>query len=1236
MSPKNSKYYPSTHREYREKSKNNKEITDTKREIENKTLKDKVKDDRKPEIVASCQTNNITQLPIINIKFGDQVIPALLDTGANLSLIQPDTLESIKNFTKVQYISRSVKIYTLNNATIPYLSAVNLKFRLGNKWLTNQFFVTQQNWTSKYQIILGYDFIQKNKILIDTNKNQLIIDNAHFNFMDSENNINDHINEEMHNNNNTNQNTEISDSVRVALNTIIHPKTAEIVKLIIPENMRRKQQVLFSPYKNKLKNLDMTESIHEINDKQYIFTMIENNSNSNIVLRKGEKIGKIHEIEDNQFQEPVEQQNFQINHMTLKEIRKLRKEELSPDDFDLKHLEADQKTKMIKMLMQNSAVFSKSYSTLGETDAVVPTLNLLHNFPIQTKPYTIPRIAKKYAQEEIAKLLEAGIIEPTTSNYSFPVIFVKKKSPPDADPSKLKFRMAVDYRLLNCITESYQICLPRISEILHNIAGKEYYCVLDLKSAFFQIKLDPRDKEKLAFCTELGNFQPTRLPFGARNSSSYFHTLISKCLGDMQGPNLQYFLDDIIVAANSIDELLKILQSVFDKLKQFNLTLDPSKMQFCKQEITYLGFCVNSKGFAPSEGNIQKVATFPRPRNVKEVQKFVGMLNYFRHLIFNYAEIIKPIVNLTKKNIPFIWNEQCQNALEKVQEIILEKPTIKNIENDKPLYLVTDASRTAICGILMQKENNKFFPVQFYSKILTPAEARYPSIRRELYAIFRSVKQFHEHLYGKKFIILTDAKPLTFHINLDKQPDIVARWLLYLQEFQYTMEHIPGFKNPADYLSRVLDEGVVNSINVFKINDNLSSQNIITKQQEDPYIKTILKKLQDKHKDTIEKYFIDSHTNVLMIKLKPNNPKTKNRSIQNKILIPKSLIKDILQTVHMPHFGIKKTYEFVKAKYYWKGMYSDTENFVKNCSNCLENKSKPQNTRPRLIPKKDLAPGELIAIDLIGKLPRSTDNKFYVLTIIDHYSRYLEAIPLNNCTSQSIIHSLNEYFGRFGIAKILLSDNGTYFCSAEFNQFLKSLNIDHRKSSIYYPQANGLIEKVHKIMKESIASISNKIFEWPKKVLMFKLYYNNAKHTVTQFSPAELFFGRALNTPIDGNNPLKLAEDFQQYSKKIKDQIESNKEQVKINEDEYFSCREKYLKGRKIPELNLGDKVFIQNFNENRVLQPKYKGPYEVIKKLRNDNYIIQLEDKTTKVHVSKLFRQKPLRIDTEEENVRL
>lgn len=182
------------------------------------------------------------------------------------------------------------------------------------------------------------------------------------------------------------------------------------------------------------------------------------------------------------------------------------------------------------------------------------------------------------------------------------------------------------------------------------------------------------------------------------------------------------------------------------------------------------------------------------------------MLNYFRNLIYNYSEITQPIVNLTKKNVPFVWSKGCQESFDMLQDLIINKPTIKNVDEEKPLYLVCDASKISICGILMQKHEENFVPIEFFSRQLNPAETRYPSIRRELLAIYASCRHFHEKIYGKKFTILTDAKPLTFHLQLDKQPEIVARWMLFLQQFDYTMEHIPGLKNPADFLSRMVSE----------------------------------------------------------------------------------------------------------------------------------------------------------------------------------------------------------------------------------------------------------------------------------------------------------------------------------------------------------------------------------------------------------------------------------------------
>ena len=169
-------------------------------------------------------------------------------------------------------------------------------------------------------------------------------------------------------------------------------------------------------------------------------------------------------------------------------------------------------------------------------------------------------------------------------------------------------------------------------------------------------------------------------------------------------------------------------------------------------------------------------------------------------------------------------------------------------------------------------------------------------------------------------------------------------------------------------------------------------------------------------------------------------------------------------------------------------MFQDVQKFCNSCHECLQNKAKPMSVKPKLIPKSELAPGEMIAIDIVGKLPRSHDAKFFILTIVDHYSRFLEAIPLPNVTSHTIIKNLNDYFSRYGIPKILLSDNGTNFCSQEFEDFLKSLNIQHHKTSIYFRRSNGLLERIHRSLKECISSLSNKVIECSDRLKFLVLY----------------------------------------------------------------------------------------------------------------------------------------------------
>jgi hypothetical protein len=431
----------------------------------------------------------------------------------------------------------------------------------------------------------------------------------------------------------------------------------------------------------------------------------------------------------------------------------------------------------------------------------------------------------------------------------------------------------------------------------------------------------------------------------------------------------------------------------------------------------------------------------------------------------------------------------------------------------------------------------------------------------------------------------------------------------------------------------VTDNLNVNNLNVFAIENHLTIENIREKQLQDENVKSIIEKLNEGHVNIKENYFIDSHTNIVMKRIKPRNLNIKDKSIQNKILIPKSLIKHCLEVAHTPHFGSYKTYEFLRQKYYWINMYKDVANFCKNCIRCMKAKPKAKITTTNLISKKDLSVGELLAIDAVGPLPRSIDNKMYIITIIDHYSKYLEAIPVPNIKSQTVIKVLDDYFSKFGISKIVLSDNGSNFTSQELEKYFKDMNIEHRKSSVYYPQSNGLIERVHRTLKESITALTEKVFNWTKNLLIFKLYYNNSKHLATLYTPAEVFFGRSLRLPLNVFDDPKFAEDLDVYVNKVKELQEEIKKNIEENENKYINIHQKYIKGRSKPNLRLGDHVFLKIEQNKGVFQDKYSGPWEIEKIFRNDNYLIKNLDNNDeakrKIHVSKIFLQK----DWEENN---
>ncbi|GFY22554.1 transposon Tf2-9 polyprotein [Trichonephila clavipes] len=453
--------------------------------------------------------------------------------------------------------------------------------------------------------------------------------------------------------------------------------------------------------------------------------------------------------------------------------------------------------------------------------------------------------------------------------------------------------------------------------------------------------------------------------------------MMDKVLSTCKYPGIHCYQDDIIIAANTIQELNAKLHDVLNALQENNLTLAPDKCILATQEIQYLGFTISSQGITPGISNTDKICKFSTPKNQKQLKRFLGMCGYYRHLIPDYATKIH-ILNILCNSRTFTWTDVHQKQFEELQGIFFTKPFLVQTDWTKQFFLNTDGSHIAIAGILMQKQDDgELHPISYYSRTLTVTESRYPANKLELLAIHNSVKYFREFLYGRKFTILSDHMNFKYHTDLQNPANIIARWLMDLSEYEFEFQHVKGKNNLlADYISRekhghadippdkilpaIINSQTINAL----ITQELSDEIILTAQDADDNIQKIKSSLQEEKHKYREKYFID-HNSGLLMHISFHQNYLKEDICHKTIVIPHSLRKTALQQAHLPHMGIDKTYFILKERYFREGMYSDTLNYVTSCTSCCRHKRKPCQKQAYGKTPIPTRPNEFISIDFV-------------------------------------------------------------------------------------------------------------------------------------------------------------------------------------------------------------------------------------------------------------------------------
>ncbi|KAL8591322.1 hypothetical protein ACOMHN_041663 [Nucella lapillus] len=490
--------------------------------------------------------------------------------------------------------------------------------------------------------------------------------------------------------------------------------------------------------------------------------------------------------------EETEESDLKTDHIPVIPLREMKTYQ---DVQYSEEISTTQRSTLSQMVKDHKTAFT---DLPGSTYLAECEIKLITNEPTRVHQYPLPHSQTKTVKEEVNQMLKMGVIESATSPYNAPIVLVKKKDGTT--------RFCIDDRKLNLMTEFDAEPLPDMDGIFAKLGKAQYFSKIDLTKGFWQIPMKEKDRLKTAFSTPDGQFQWKKMPFGMKNASAVFSRMMRKLLGPLKRDDIHNFMDDILVATETWETHLEALRAIFRRLCETRLTAKPSKCCLAFKELLFLGHQIGHGKMWPEEDKVEKLKKAEKPKSKKQVRAFLGLARYYRKFVPNFAEIVRPLTDLTKKgkSDKVEWTEECEKSFVELKEKLTSKPIVVLPDKKKQYVLRTDASDSGLGAVLLQETEGDLQPVAYASKKLSATEKNYSTIEKECLGIVWGIKKFEAYLYGTIFVQETYHRPLQYLRKNKTDNGRLMRWALQLQQYTFTLRIIPGVDNVgADYMSRL-------------------------------------------------------------------------------------------------------------------------------------------------------------------------------------------------------------------------------------------------------------------------------------------------------------------------------------------------------------------------------------------------------------------------------------------------